>query len=90
MGIQFLLIICVPVIYSLNSAVDTFKLIDEGCKTKLKNLLLKQDILILETEDQELKEKYVAFKTKLEAVIELVDRYEVKSYKFFFGISISA
>ena len=89
MGIQFLIIICVPVVYSLNSVVDTYRLIDDGCKTKLYNLLLKQDILIEGTEDEKLREKLIDFKIKLEKVIELVDRHKVKSYKFFFGIDIS-
>ena len=46
--LAFLITIFVPVIYSLNSAVETMNLIDDGCKQKLKLLLVKQEILIQE------------------------------------------
>lgn len=38
LSLCFLVMICIPVIYSLNSAVDTAHLIDQGCKAKLRML----------------------------------------------------
>ncbi len=78
-----------PVIYSLNEAVNTVQLVDEGCKQKLQLLDLDVEILAKNTQDLIKMEAYASFREELKSTIELVDRFKIPKYKFLWTIEIS-
>ena len=85
--LTYIINILVPVIFTLNNAVNTIKLVESDCLVKLSRLEMNVQMLMhCHWEDNT--EGYEAFLKELESLKTMVERYNVPKFKFL-GIEIS-
>ena len=83
--LSYVINILLPLVYSLNNAVNTVQLVECDCLSKLGLLQLNVEML----RQQHGSNKYDAFLAEIKSVKSIVERYVVPKYKFLWGLELS-